>query len=205
MPGQRPSGMPAAKAWAQLIEGNARFVAGDPVPRDLVAGRAALVEAQAPLAATLSCSDSRVVPELIFDQGPGDLFVTRVGGNILTPALLASLEFSVAFLGVRLIVVMGHSDCGALSAAVRMLEAGEVPPGHISELVRKIEPAVARAREENQGDSLENVCAENVRQQVARLRAAPLIAGDGHGQEAVEIIGATYELATGKVSALDSP
>jgi carbonic anhydrase len=157
------------------------------------------------LAATLSCSDSRVVPELIFDQGPGDLFVTRVGGNILTPALLASLEFSVAFLGVRLIVVMGHSDCGALSAAVRMLEAGEVPPGHISELVRKIEPAVARAREENQGDSLENVCAENVRQQVARLRAAPLIAGDGHGQEAVEIIGATYELATGKVSALDSP
>lgn len=78
------------------------------MPRDLVAGRAALVETQAPLAATLSCSDSRAVPELIFDQGPGDLFVTRVGGNVLTPALLASLEFSVAFLGVRLIVGDGH-------------------------------------------------------------------------------------------------
>ena len=197
--------MPAAKAWAQLMEGNARFVAGDPVPRDLVAGRAALVEAQAPRAATLSCSDSRVVPELIFDQGPGDLFVTRVGGNILTPALLASLEFSVAFLGVRLIVVMGHSGCGALSAVVRMLEAGEVPPGHISELVREIEPAVQRAREESQGDLLENVCAENVRQQVARLKAAPLIVGDGYDQEAIEIIGATYDLATGKVSVLDPP
>jgi carbonic anhydrase len=197
--------MPAAKAWAQLMEGNARFVAGDPVPRDLVAGRAALVEAQAPRAATLSCSDSRVVPELIFDQGPGDLFVTRVGGNILTPALLASLEFSVAFLGVRLIVVMGHSGCGALSAVVRMLEAGELPPGHIAELVREIEPAVQRAREESQGDLLENVCAENVRQQVARLKAAPLIVGDGQGQEAMEIIGATYDLATGKVSVLDPP
>ena len=197
--------MPAAKAWAQLMEGNARFVAGDPVPRDLVAGRAALVEAQAPRAATLSCSDSRVVPELIFDQGPGDLFVTRVGGNILTPALLASLEFSVAFLGVRLIVVMGHSGCGALSAVVRMLEAGEVPPGHIAELVREIEPAVQRAREESQGDLLENVCAENVRQQVARLKAAPLIVGDVQGQEAMEIIGATYDLATGKVSVLDPP
>jgi carbonic anhydrase len=197
--------MPAAEAWAQLMTGNARFVAGDPVRRDLVAERAGGVEGQAPSAAVLSCSDSRVVPELIFDQGPGDLFVTRVGGNVLTSALLASLEFSVVFLGVRLIVVMGHSACGTLSAAVGMLEAGEVLPGHIAELVREVEPAVVRAQKAAAGDLLENVCAENVRQQVARLRAAPLIAGDGHGQEAIEIIGATYDLATGKVSALDSP
>ena len=197
--------MPAEQAWAQLTAGNARFIAGDPAPRDRVADRAAGVEGQAPLAAVLCCSDSRVVPELIFDQGSGDLFVTRVGGNVLTPALLASLEFSVAFLEVRLIVVMGHSACGAVSAAVDTLKSGEVPPGHIAELVREIEPAVVAAQQAAPEDLLATVCAENVRQQVARLRGAPLIAGDGGAQEAIEVVGAVYDLSSGKVLVLDLP
>jgi carbonic anhydrase len=187
------------------MEGNARYVAGNPTPRDLPAERAALVDGQSPQAAVLSCSDSRVVPELIFDQGPGQLFVGRVAGNVVVPAVLASLEFGVASLGLRLIVVMGHSSCEGLRAAIRRSEGGEVPSGNIAGLLQEIEPALSRAKKVASGDLLANLCAENVRQQVARLRASPPIAGGGSGEPEVEVVGCLYDLASGKVSPLDPP
>ncbi len=205
MSGQRPSAMSTGEALKFLMEGNARYAAGNPTPRDLPAERAALVDGQSPKAGVLSCSDSRVVPELIFDQGPGQLFVGRVAGNVLVPAVLASLEFGVAFLGLRLIVVMGHSSCEALKAAIRHSEGEDVPSGHIAGLLREIEPALIRARKVETGDLLANLCAENVRQQVAGLRASPLIVGEGSGEPEVQVVGALYDLVGGEVSLLDPP
>jgi carbonic anhydrase len=195
--------MPVGDALKALMEGNARYVAGDLAPRDLAGERAALVDGQSPKAAILSCSDSRVVPELIFDQGPGQLFAARVAGNVLVPAVLASLEFGVAFLGLELIVVMGHSSCQALKAAASHSEGGDVPSDLIAELLQEIQPAVARAKSAETGDLLENLCAENVRHQVARLRASAPVAGSG--EPGVQVVGALYDLASGKVSLLDPP
>src|SRR4029434_7919667 len=109
-----PNAIAPADALKRLMDGNARYVANTHNERDFSSGRAARVQGQYPFAQILSCADSRVAPELAFDQGPGDLFVMRVAGNIVTPALLASFEYGVQFLGAPLIVVLGHSGCGAV-------------------------------------------------------------------------------------------
>ena len=113
-----PNAITPAAALKRLMEGNARYAANTPNERDFSSGRAARAQAQYPIGAILGCADSRVAPELTFDQAPGDLFVVRVAGNIVTPDLLASLEYGVQFLGAPLIIVLGHSGCGAVSAAV---------------------------------------------------------------------------------------
>jgi len=105
------------------------YAANTPNERDFSSGRAARAQVQYPIAAILSCADSRVAPELAFDQGPGDLFVVRVAGNIVTPDLLASLEYGVEFLGVPLVMVLGHSGCGAVDAAIKVLKTKAVLPG----------------------------------------------------------------------------
>jgi carbonic anhydrase len=96
---------------------------------------------QYPIAAILGCSDSRVAPELAFDQGPGDLFVMRVAGNIVTTDLLASLEYGIQFLGAPLVMVLGHTGCGAVDAAIKVLKTKAVLPGHLPELIAAIKPA----------------------------------------------------------------
>src|SRR5438874_152949 len=106
-----------ADALKRLMEGNGRYAANTPNERDFSSGRAARVQGQYPIASILSCSDSRVSPELAFDQGPGDLFVMRIAGNIVTPNLLASIEYGAHFLGAPLIMVLGHTGCGAVDAA----------------------------------------------------------------------------------------
>ena len=103
------------------MEGNARYAANAPNERDFSAGRAARAGAQFPIAAILSCSDSRVVPDLVFDQSPGDLFVVRLAGNFLDDDGLASLEYAVKFLSAPLLVVVGHTNCGAVAAAVKVV------------------------------------------------------------------------------------
>ena len=100
------------------------------------------MQGQYPIAQILSCSDSRVAPELLFDQGPGELFVMRVAGNIVTPDLLASIEYGAQFLGAPLIMVLGHSGCGAVDAAIKVLKTKAVLPGHLPELITAIKPAV---------------------------------------------------------------
>ena len=131
-----------------------------------------LAEGQAPTAIIVACADSRVAPELIFDQGIGDLFVVRVAGNVVSeagPVIKGSLEFAVAELGARLIMVLGHSACGAVKAAIAHIESSDELPGSIGGLVEVIKPAVRDAKDEP-GDKLENMIRANVGKCVERSR-----------------------------------
>jgi carbonic anhydrase len=137
-----PNAIAPDAAMQRLMPGNERYAANAPEQKDFSAGRAARVSAQFPIAAILSCSDSRVSPELAFDQGPGDLFVVRLAGNFLDDDGLASLEYAVKFLGVPLLMVLGHTNCGAVAAAVKVVTERAELPGHLPELMKSIEPAV---------------------------------------------------------------
>ena len=189
-----------AEAMKRLMEGNARYAANNPNERDFSSGRAARVQGQYPIAAILSCADSRVAPELTFDQGPGDLFVVRVAGNIVNPDLLASLEYGVQFLGVPLILVLGHTGCGAVDAAIKVLKTKAVLPGHLPDLITAIKPAVIVAEKTQTGNLLDNAITENVRRQVARLRNSPPIVQKSYAGKKIDIVGGVYDLATGKVA-----
>ena len=188
-----------AEALKRLVDGNARYAANTPNERDFSAGRAARAQGQAPIAAILGCADSRIAPELAFDQQPGDLFVLRVAGNIVNKDLLASLEYGVQFLGVPLVMVLGHSSCGAVDAAIKVLKDRVRLPGHLPELIAAIKPSVA-AQKAKGGDLLDNATTENVRRQVARLKtAAPLIRKQ-YAAKKIDIVGGVYDIATGKVT-----
>ncbi|HEX9115232.1 MAG TPA: carbonic anhydrase [Anaerolineae bacterium] len=189
----------AGEALERLLAGNRRHVTAMHIhPDQTPARRQELVAGQTPFAAILSCSDSRVVPEIIFDQGLGHLFVVRVAGNIVDGATLGSLEYAVRHLGVPLVLVMGHSGCGAVTAAV---EGGD-DEGQIRTLVAAIQPAVVLARNEP-GPLVDNAVRANVRLAVRRLQdAAPVLAPRVTlGQ--VMIAGGVYDLRTGAVDLLD--
>lgn len=182
----------ADAALAKLKEGNARFVSakvseGKPV----AARRAETAQSQHPFAIILGCADSRTPPEMIFDQNIGDIFVIRTAGNLVDDHGLGSIEYAIEHLGVRLVVVMGHERCGAVSAAL----AGDTAPGHIQSLVRDIQPAV-QAVKGKPGDATQLAVAEN-----ARLMAKEI--GDkatlGDLAKEVKILSAVYDLDTGKV------
>src|SRR5215217_792138 len=117
-----PNAIPPDEALRLIMEGNNRYVAGNLANKDFSVGRAARASAQYPIATVLSCADSRVSPELAFDQGPGELFVVRLAGNFVTNDGLASLEYGVQFLGVPLLMVLGHSGCGAVAAAIKVMK-----------------------------------------------------------------------------------
>lgn len=191
-----------AAALDRLRAGNARYVAGQMNARDFSSSRAARTKSQHPIASILSCADSRVAPELAFDQGPGDLFVARVAGNVVTPGLLASLEYSVEFLGVPLVMVLGHTGCGAVDAAVKVVQDQMVLPGHLPELIAQIEPAVERAAKLPSGSLLANSCEENVRGQVAALKKASPIIAESYAKGQIDIVGALYDLPTGQVKSV---
>lgn len=188
----------ADQALALLMEGNARYVSGETQPRNFAADRAALAEGQAPFAVILGCADSRVAPELAFDQSRGQLFVLRVAGNTLNVDMLASMEFALAVLGTPLIMVLGHSACGAVGAAIKVVEDNEPLPGHLPDLIDPIKPAVEAVRDRG-GDLLANAIEENVRLTKAKIEAAgPIVSGmiaDGKAK----VVGGVYDLATGKV------
>ena len=137
-------------ALAQLLAGNARFVSGKLAhPRRALADFQPLAEGQRPLAVIVGCADSRVAPELIFDSGIGDLFVVRVAGNIVSGAgasVKGSIEYGVAELRAPLVMVLGHSGCGAVKAAIQHIDANDPLPGSIGDLVNTIKPAVLRAK-----------------------------------------------------------
>ena len=195
----RPNAIPPSEALSRLMAGNARYAANAPNERDYSSGRAARAQAQYPIAAVLSCADSRVPPEIIFDLGPGDLFVVRVAGNVVSRDLLASLEYGVEFLGAPLVMVLGHSRCGAIDAAIKVLQRKTALPGHLPELIRTLKPAVVVAEKARRGDLLESAIAENVRRQVAALRNSPPIVKRLYAGRKIDVVGAVYELATGKV------
>jgi carbonic anhydrase len=189
-----------ADALKRLMEGNARYAANTPNERDFSSGRAARVQGQYPIASILSCSDSRVAPEFAFDQGPGDLFVMRVAGNIVNTDLLASIEYGAQFLGVPLIMVLGHTGCGAVDAAIKVLKTKAVLPGHLPELIAAIKPAVEGAEKMKTGDLLDNAVAENVRRQVTRLKKSKPIVQKFYEGKKIDIVGGVYDLATGKIA-----
>jgi carbonic anhydrase len=186
-------------ALDELIAGNRRFTSGRTSShrRDLALLQQ-MMEKQEPFAAVLSCADSRVPVEVVFDQTIGQLFVTRVAGNMVTAEIMASLEYAVAVLGTHTILVMGHSRCGAVTAAIQATQ-GQVVPGQISALFPHIEPAVKQA-----GPDLEPTVRANALLQAARLRESPLLAA--MIEEGKLIVAAGYfDLRTGEVTLLDQP
>ncbi len=195
-----PNAIPPSEALERLMQGNARYAANEPNERDFSAKRAALAEAQFPIAAIVSCSDSRVVPDLVFDQSPGSLFVVRLAGNIVDDDAFASLEYAVKFLGAPLILVLGHSNCGAVAAAIKVVMERAELPGHLPELIKAIEPAVITAHGRHPGDLLAGASEENVRLGIRRLiNDAPVIS-EALTAKKIAISGGVYDIATGKVN-----
>lgn len=186
-------GTPAG-AVRRLLAGNRRFVAGTPRAPHRDAGRRAEIAAkQKPFAAVLGCADSRVPPEILFDQGFGDLFVVRVAGNVATPEEVASLEFGTLVLGARAIVVLGHTKCGAVDAAL----AGKPVPGQIGVLFQHIVPFVDRSHPD-----LERAIAANVRAQQRVLAEGSPVLAELAGAGKLAIVGAVYDLQSGAVEVL---
>jgi carbonic anhydrase len=189
-----------AEVWETLLEGNARFVAGEREDRDLVARRDELAESQHPNTIVLTCSDSRVSPELLFDQGLGDLFVIRTAGNIADRVGLGSIEYAVEHLHSHLIVVLGHEKCGAVAAAA---SRKPMPTANLTAIVRRISPALAKAGSATDPDerARKQVIA-NVRQSARDLvRHSPILAKEVRAKK-VQIIKAIYSLESGEVERL---
>jgi len=182
-------------ALDELAQGNARFVAGKltSLQTDLDELKQHTAEKQEPFAALLSCADSRVPVELVFDQSIGRLFVTRVAGNVCTPEIIASLEYGAAVLGTVAIMVLGHANCGAVHATMD----GKAVPGQISALYAPIRPAIAHA-----GSDLTAAIKANAQYQAELLRtASPVLAGMVK-QGKLKVVAGYYDLASGKVTTL---
>ncbi|AKS41204.1 carbonic anhydrase family protein [Wenzhouxiangella marina] len=189
------------EALQLLIDGNARFVAGESIERDLIEQQRETAGGQYPFAVVLSCLDSRSAPEVVFDQGVGDIFVGRVAGNVVDTNLLGSFEFATAAAGSKLIVVMGHTACGAVMGACDGVEVG-----NLTALLDEIEPAidavstpVGTDRSSANAEFVNRVAETNVRMQVNELlRRSDVIRGLVE-QGQVKVVGAIHDLATGEV------
>lgn len=196
------------EALQRLRDGNARFVAR---VRSLeaLASLARLedhVEGQHPFATVLSCSDSRVPSELVFDCGLGHLFVVRVAGNVVAPSLVGSVEFAAAKLGTPLVVVMGHSGCGAITAAVESLELGRPTiTDNIDDIVDRISPAIAElvAAKLPRDQLMRSAIRANVRASASHLRHSSRLLERLVGEGKLLVVGAEYSLATGRVDFFD--
>lgn len=192
------------EALEALIDGNKRFVDGKPLRQDFERQIAKTADGQAPYATVLSCLDSRIPPEIIFDQGIGDLFVGRVAGNIEDINMLGSFEFAKAVVGTKLLVVMGHTSCGAVGGACENVKLGS-----LTHLLAEIRPAVELVQSRHPG---ENVCAaphldeiaeENVKKTVQDIREKSKTISDLEGEGKLRVVGAMYDISTGEVRFLD--
>ncbi|GAA1783104.1 carbonic anhydrase [Luedemannella flava] len=195
-------GTPAA-AWARLYAGNRRFVVGRARhPRQGPADLRRLATGQHPFCIGLTCADSRVPPELVFDQGLGDIFDNRVAGNIVDDLLLGSIEFAVGEFHSPLIVVLGHERCGAIVATVDAIRTGRDASGHIGEIVEGLRPVVEPLLDQP-GDVVDNAVSANVRAQVARLTGSSDIIAGRVASGGLRVIGARYDLDEGQVTVVD--
>ncbi len=190
-------GVDALEAVARLKDGNKRYVENDTLhPNQVKTRREEVAGGQHPFAIILGCADSRVPPEIIFDQGLGDLFVNRVAGNIIDDALLGSMEYAVEHLGVRLIVVLGHEKCGAVAATL----SGGAVPGHIGSLVDAIRPAlIAWKKEFGDTPALDNLVRLNVSHVVDQLKSSEPILHEFVKEGKLAVVGARYDLDDGTV------
>lgn len=195
----KPQNVVSPDAALDLLKaGNARYVQGVTKRHDFKHERDVLATGQNPFAAILSCADSRVSPELAFDSGRGDLFVCRVAGNFANDDVVASLEYAIAVLKTPLIMVLGHSACGAVDATIKSLKDGTTLPGHLPSLVTNLTPAV-KASADKPGDLLDNAIRQNVAMTVQKLKSAAPIISAQVAEAKVRVVGATYRLADGHV------
>lgn len=186
----------AEQALHLLLEGNQRFVAGKlEHPNQTPARRAELAKVQHPFAAVLACSDSRTPPEIIFDRGLGDIFTARVAGNSADQLVIESLDYSVKHLGVRVVMVLGHRRCGAVTAAVESYDNENVGP-----MLKELYPAV-RASRGMPGDPVENAVRENVKLVMKKLAASQELSAMVKSGE-LKIVGGIYDLDTGTIEML---
>jgi carbonic anhydrase len=193
----------ADKIWADLMAGNKRFVAGKTRAYAVVTLRKKLASGQEPHVIVLSCSDSRVSPELVFDQSLGDLFVVRTAGNVADPVGLGSIEYGVDHIHSTVLVVLGHQKCGAVSAAC---SGDKMPSRNLDAIVDKITPPVTHARSYAKPDDLvEAAVKENVHQSAKDLLANSEILGNAVKAGKLTVIEAEYELDSGEVVRLNAP
>lgn len=189
-------------ALERLVAGNNRFLGGFDAPDSFRYQAQSIVHAQYPYACILGCADSRVSPEHAFDESHGSLFVTRVAGNFVTPEILASLEYGTSVLGASVILVLGHSGCGAIHAAVDAVSTGAKFDGHISCLIDALKPTVHQTRHENTECWQQHAVAQNVRTNVERIRQSdPILSTLIRGGK-LKVFGGVYRLDTGKVDLL---
>jgi carbonic anhydrase len=189
------STMAPEDALDTMMEGNRRFTEGrlQSLNEDLSILKAKTAEKQEPFAAVLSCADSRVPVEFVFDQSIGQLFVVRVAGNIATPEIIASLEYGIAVLGVRLLMVLGHSNCGAVKATIE----GKAVPGQIGVLYTPIWPAVNAA-----GDNLDKAIDANATMQATLIGRSSTVVSGAVKEGKLKVVAARYDIASGVVSLL---
>lgn len=198
--GAAPNAISPEEALQRLMDGNARYVANKAENCDYSHGRDVRAGVQYPIVGLVSCSDSRLAPEIAFDQGPGEVFVVRVAGNFVNEDGLASLEYGVAVLGMPLIMVLGHSGCGAVDATIKAVNDGTQFPGHLPRLVDAIRPAVEIAKKASPENLLAAATVENVRYNMQRLTAATPIVAEAAAAGKVKIVGGIYDIATGVVT-----
>ncbi len=193
------------QALALLREGNRQFLRGAPVRPQLTGAerRAALAHEQQPFCVLVGCSDSRVAPELLFGRGLGELFIVRNAGNVVDLAAMGSIEYGVAVLGAPLVVVLGHERCGAVQAAVRVVEEDAIYPGSIGQMIEPILPAVIRARREGTAGLVDRSVKYNVLRIVERLRETEQMLQGPQRQGRLKIVGALYDLDDGHVEFFD--
>ena len=184
-----------------LVQGNKRFIENKQQDKNFSEMREALENIQQPFAAILGCSDSRVAPELIFDQTLGDIFSVRLAGNVACRKAIGSLEYSCKYLGSKIIVVMGHSNCGAVKAACDNFEEG-----NITEIIKLLQPAVSEEtttldpeRNSKNSQFVANVCFLNVKKQIQNIINQSDILRDLLDKKQIGIIGAVYNFASGQV------
>lgn len=183
------------EGYKLLIDGNERYVSGKLLhPNRDEERRTQTATVQKPFGTILGCSDSRVPPEILFDQGVGDLFIVRVAGNVIDPVVLASIEYSVVHLGAKIVLVLGHENCGAVTAVL------EGKTKDIEPIANLIAPAIAEAKTQS-GSLLENAIKDNVENVVWQLQAVPVLA-DLIKQKKFAVVGGYYDLTSGKVKVL---
>lgn len=199
----RQAAITPAEALERLMQGNARLLAGRPVNCDLIGQIRATASGQAPFAAVVGCVDSRVPPELVLDQRIGDIFVARIAGNFVDTDIIGSLEFATKVAGAKLVMVLGHSECGAIKGAIDRVELG-----NLTAMLANILPAVEQTRgipgeRSSKNKALVQAVAEtNARLAAAMLLERSIVMQDLVTASALEVVAAMHDVATGKVTLL---
>jgi carbonic anhydrase len=202
-----PAAAPAASgtpdtALATLLSGNERYRTDTAINCNKnYHRRSETSEGQSPFTVVLGCADSRVPPEVIFDQRIGDLFVVRLAGNIADDNAIGSIEYAVDHFGPLIVMVLGHEKCGAVAATLDSVKSGVPVPGYVGTIVKAIEPAVKRSRGER-GDPLRNAVHANVEDVVKHLRSSSTVVATAEKEKKLRVVGAAYDLATGSVMVL---